>query len=57
MSPHEHAVYEFDLQIGTDFATKPEATKAAAHALGVALETVRTYRKRYQDKLRKVAWV
>jgi hypothetical protein len=57
LSPREHAVYEFDLRIGTDFATKPEATKAAAQAFGVELGTVRTYRKRYHDKLRKVAGV
>jgi hypothetical protein len=55
LSPREREVYEFDLRIGTDFATKPEATKAAAHAFGVELETVRTHRKRYHDKLRKVA--
>jgi hypothetical protein len=55
LSPRELDVYDFDLRIGTDYATKPEATKAAAHALGVELETVRTYRKRYCDKLRMVA--
>jgi hypothetical protein len=55
LSPREHAVYEFDLRIGIDFATKPGATKAAAHELGIEPETVRTYRKRYHDKLRNVA--
>jgi hypothetical protein len=55
LSPRERQVYEYDLRIGTDFATKPEATKAAAHDLGIKPKTVRTYRKRYRDSLRKVA--
>ena len=54
-SPSERIVYEFDLRIGTDFATKSEATKAAARALKVKAVTVRGFRKRYHDKLRKVA--
>ena len=54
-SPSERIVYEFDLRIGTDFATMAEATKAAARALNDKPETVRVFRKRYRDKLRRVA--
>ncbi len=54
-SESERRVYEFDLRIGTDFETKAEATNAAARALNVETETVRGFRKRYRDKLRKAA--
>jgi hypothetical protein len=47
----EQRVYEFDLRVGTDFAEQSDATKAAAHELGIKAGTVRVVRKRYRDKL------
>ena len=52
-SEQEERVYEFDSRVGTDFAEKSDATKAAAHELGIKPATVRVVRKRYQDKLRE----
>jgi len=49
----EQRVYEFDLRVGTDFAEKSDATKAAALELGIKDVTVRVLRKRYRDKLRE----
>jgi len=49
----EQRVYEFDLRVGTDFATQGDATKAAAHGLDIEPVTVRGVRKRYRDKLRE----
>jgi len=47
----ERTVFEFDSQIGIDFATREEATQAAAEHMGIARSTVRTYRERYRNKL------
>lgn len=52
-SEQEQRVYEFDLRVGTDFAEQSDATKAAAHELGIEPVTVRGVRKRYRDKLRE----
>jgi len=52
-SEQEQRVYEFDLRVGTDFASIPDSTKAAAHELGIKAQTVRVVRKRYRDKLLK----
>ena len=49
----EQRVYEFDLRVGTDFDEQSDATKAAAHELGIKDVTVRGVRKRYLDKLRE----
>jgi len=52
-SEQEQRVYEFDLRVGTDFDEQSDATKAAAHELGIKAQTVRVVRKRYRDKLLK----
>ncbi len=49
----EQRVYEYDQNIGIDFAEKSDATKAAAQELGIETGTVRGLRKRYLDKLRE----
>lgn len=51
-SEQEQKVFEFDLRVGTDFDEQSDATKAAAHELGIKDVTVRGIRKRYRDKLR-----
>jgi hypothetical protein len=50
-SRSEDIVYRIDLRN----ADKTRATKIAARALKVKHETVRTFRKRYMDKLREIA--